>query len=334
MPAEITEQLKKIKEVTDIKAVNIDISGGQEQLHGAVKSLSARVEDIDSQGLSQLVVLRNVFTDDVILQVDSYLNRSTIPTTPGTFLLSTRSIASLHNYTVRAAMVLRIMRYISHHPWGSLRAEANRKKTHIWQIVQKVWTPDPLTENIKAFTAGGGVLWQPVVVSRTGKIKLVQTLQPGERSAWLVSRQPPPVQNKDLIKVPDPLHLDLTNLVAERLVFAQENGENPRELVTLYDCRFLLRFDLAMMPKDVVDSIVGDFRDGEIHVMPLSRWYFPQIVWRRVGKKDEVLPSYVVHESSYEVVNHLQKRVVELQEEGSSTEGWIRIEWARSIEAI
>jgi hypothetical protein len=47
---EIIEQLKEIKRATKMKGVDMNISGGPEQLRIIVKGFSARVEDIDSQG--------------------------------------------------------------------------------------------------------------------------------------------------------------------------------------------------------------------------------------------------------------------------------------------
>jgi hypothetical protein len=51
LPADLEEQLKKIKQVSkDLRSAYNDISGGVEQLRGAVKVMSSRMIDIDNQG--------------------------------------------------------------------------------------------------------------------------------------------------------------------------------------------------------------------------------------------------------------------------------------------
>jgi hypothetical protein len=50
MQNEIAQQLEDITKVAQLKLVNTDSSGGLEQLRSFVKTLSARVEDIDNQG--------------------------------------------------------------------------------------------------------------------------------------------------------------------------------------------------------------------------------------------------------------------------------------------
>jgi hypothetical protein len=53
LPAEMKEQLENIKLATNsLRSVHYDISGGTEQLRGAVKVLSSRVTDINDQGLN------------------------------------------------------------------------------------------------------------------------------------------------------------------------------------------------------------------------------------------------------------------------------------------
>lgn len=51
MPLDIKEKLLNIKSATEsLRSVYYDVSGGREQLRGAVKILSSRVSDIDSEG--------------------------------------------------------------------------------------------------------------------------------------------------------------------------------------------------------------------------------------------------------------------------------------------
>jgi hypothetical protein len=51
LPIDIKEQLDKMKLASErLRSVHYDILGGIEQLRGAVKTMSLRVIDIDSQG--------------------------------------------------------------------------------------------------------------------------------------------------------------------------------------------------------------------------------------------------------------------------------------------
>ena len=51
LPVDIKKQLDKMREATThLRSVHYDISGGTEQLRGAVKVLSSRVADINEEG--------------------------------------------------------------------------------------------------------------------------------------------------------------------------------------------------------------------------------------------------------------------------------------------
>lgn len=51
LPPDIKEKLIRIKEVTEsMRSVQFDVSGGREQMRGAVKELTSRVMDIDTEG--------------------------------------------------------------------------------------------------------------------------------------------------------------------------------------------------------------------------------------------------------------------------------------------
>jgi tRNA(Ile)-lysidine synthase len=232
------------------------------------------------------------------------------------------------------------MRYVSPHPWGSLRAEANRRGSSIEQIVEKVWNPDPWAANAKPFHAGGGVLWSPVVVSRTGRIRTldqIQTKQWLQQIGWLASRQQP--VNELKTGTPNPLYLELTSKLAETIHASRERGTIAGEMLALYDCRFLLRFSIPMMPQNLVDSITGPGQTGRIAVQPHTKWHLPKIVWQREGVPDEVFISDVKQESGYDIINHLQEMLHgphpnALSGDDSSAQRWIKIESVRSLKAI
>jgi len=74
---------------------------------------------------------------------------------------------------------MRIMRYVSFQPWGSVRADGNRRVHTIQRIVDQIWAPDPHAANLSHFVAGSGVLWSPVLINTDSQGKEKITLQTG-----------------------------------------------------------------------------------------------------------------------------------------------------------
>jgi tRNA(Ile)-lysidine synthase len=227
-------------------------------------------------------------------------------------------------------MVLSILRYVSHHPWGSIRAEANRRRTSIQQIIQKIWDTHSSPLSHRKFVAGGGVLWTPVHVSIYGRLKTLDGTQkfafgPGKSLAWLASRQPPLRKDKTLnMGIVDPLHLDLTDMLPDKMA----DPHKASVFSILYDCRFLLRFDLSSMPMTIVKSITGSQREGQIIVRPHSKWYWPTVIWRRAGEEDAILGT----DSDTQCERDWRPKEVGQIERNASQ--WIQLEWIRSLKAI
>jgi tRNA(Ile)-lysidine synthase len=232
-------------------------------------------------------------TDGYVL-VDRHLKIRTVPSPIGTFLLSGHNLTTIRDNTVRSAMIVRIMRYVSFQPWGSVRADGNRRVSSIQRIVDTVWAPDPQAANIRHFVAGGGVLWSPVIIhsNPSGIDKILIPIDnisgiklgAGDRFGWLASRQPPFHKNtRAMGDAPDPLTLDLTDKICQRRKELKEGTQTDqtagRTLEILYDCRFLLRLDLAKMPLAIATSLaVGR---SKIVVKSRTRWYWPHIMWER-----------------------------------------------------
>ncbi|KAB5596255.1 hypothetical protein CTheo_240 [Ceratobasidium theobromae] len=147
------------------------------------------------------------------------------------------------------ALVHRVLRYVSPHPWGSPESQAGRKFTRVQRILERVLDPNPTPT---PFAAGAHVLWTPVLIRPDNSIRYTTT-GPGCR-AWLASRQPPfsstPLDveiepgtallfwdNRFLIRVPP--RLRLAKLVVRpqgRLVLPQvvaKDGDNQHVL----DCQ-------------------------------------------------------------------------------------------------
>ncbi|GLB34753.1 putative PP-loop family protein [Lyophyllum shimeji] len=143
---EILKRLRMLERTANsLNDLTISLRSPLDELRSGVRALTLNVLD----------------TED---KVDSILRRYSRPTLPGTFLMSSRGLEHVHDSTTRRALILRILRYVSFHPWGSMRAHAKRRKAAIGQIVDTLWRPMDAWSILRPFTAGGGVLWTPVVL--------------------------------------------------------------------------------------------------------------------------------------------------------------------------
>ncbi|KZT26616.1 hypothetical protein NEOLEDRAFT_1155713 [Neolentinus lepideus HHB14362 ss-1] len=250
---------------------SLDISLGRAHLHTVVKTLSERRQQVDDVATQNIGECRRVSPPSTVLLVP-YLLRPTA------------------DAVIQRAMILRIMRYVSFYPWGSLQAEAHRRTESLNQIIGKVLCSAPETFP-KPFVAGGGVLWTPVFLMENGQFKISKSEDKhiGSTScsslpaAWIASRQPPFAKSLSDTRTStrkDALHLNITHLIGEKV-----DGVNPQEeQELLWDCRFLLRINGRRL-KTTVDrarSITGS-EDGELLLEPETRWYLPRIVWRWTG---------------------------------------------------
>ena len=258
-----------------------------------------------------------------------------MPSPIGTFLLSGHNLSTIRENTVRSAMIVRIMRYVSFQPWGSVRADGNRRVGSIQRIVDTVWAPDPQSANIRHFVAGGGVLWSPVVIHTNpwgidkilipiGNISGIK-LSAGDRFGWLASRQPPFHKNtRAMGDAPDRLTLDLTDKICQRRKELNEGTQTAkRTLEILYDCRFLLRLDLAKMPLEIALSLaVGR---SKIVVQSRTRWYWPHIMWER-GLGRSVNLAVIQDEVEWQGGGFAKPP------KGNNSD-WITMDWIRTLDA-
>lgn len=260
-----------------------------------------------------------------------------MPSPVGTFLLSGHNLAAISDHTIRSAMIMRIMRYVSPQPWGSIRADVNRRVSSIRRIVDMIWAPDPHSADTRHRAVGSGVLWTPAIIhsNSTGKetIRIPKEkisdvkLGAGDRFGWLASRQPPFDKNIGAIgDAPDPLIFNLTDRLCQlRNRLKEERGNKQtarRTLEILYDCRFLLRFDVTKMPPEIDMSLAVD--RSQILVESRTRWYLPHVVWQRPGGSiDLAAMNDVVQEPG---------GVLEMPKDKLS--GWITMDWIRTLNAI
>ncbi|OJA15751.1 hypothetical protein AZE42_05260 [Rhizopogon vesiculosus] len=267
LPEHISGALEKIQRAAaDLQENPMDLTGGIHQLHGAVKVLSSRVEDVDNE-------------------VTLHLKNLTLPSPPGTLVISSHALPAIVDPTVRLAFVLRVMRYVSFHPWGSLRADGNRRKSSIQRIIDTLWRSD----GAPPFTAGGGVLWQPAIFSAQRRLRVGTQcydlkLYPGERRAWIACRLPAvPFHALTTSPLPPKLDIDIT----ERLVHAMSRGDDSLEV--LFDCRFLVRFDLSQIPEELVGALKDYQKTGvNVRIKPWTKFYWPKVLLQQPLCKDTV----------------------------------------------
>ena len=257
---------------------------------------------------------------DLKPSVTSYLTQHALPSPIGTLLLSSTKLFDITDPDVRFALVLRVIRYVSFHPWGSLRADADRRRSSIHRIVRVLWASDPPQFQIKKFTAGGGVLWTPAIFNpskslRVGDQCLRSTLQPEDRFCWLATRLPPFAKNPQQQGAGSAatLVVDLT----ERLRAAMSSDVPTDPLQVLYDCRFLLRINPRQMPTHVKSVLEEHDKTASIKVLPFTQYYWPKVVLQRESHPDQVL---AVPQENGAV-------------DTTGPSAWISMQWVRPLDA-
>ncbi|KAJ7481146.1 PP-loop family-domain-containing protein [Mycena galericulata] len=314
LPPDISETLDRIQHgIAALESVDMDVTSGVEHLRAAVTVLSEQVEDMDSL-------------------VDSSLNRCHLPSPSGTYLVSYRGLATIRDPLIQRGLILRIMRYVSFHAWGTVRADGNRRRSSLEQIIKKLWTSDPFEAKITPFTAGGGVVWTPVLVGAASlRIPVGRTeAGPGEIVAWLASRQPPlSRQRLFALGIPNPLRIDVTQQLRQKL---KSRDRNPGQVLEiLWDCRFMVHMDIDKVPDDIVEGVLH----GKEHVWITTntRWYWPKVVNIKPNAVEETLLHSTINIPDQGIVKldrdiMLSWPLVDIDE---VTASWIRSEWIRSI---
>lgn len=175
---------------------------------------------------------------------------------------------------VQHAIVLRILRYISPHPWGSTRAQAGRRREKLQRIVERVWDPNPASKARARFNGGANVLWTPLRICQDGRLRQDQP-RVGERFGWLASRVPP-LQSYEQ---------DVDRDISTTLL----SPAGRRSAEVLFDNRFLVMFRLEGVQPD--DPVMASVIEGSGRVMLVlgGRWLWPQVVWRRKDEDDVVI---------------------------------------------
>ncbi|KAK0463584.1 PP-loop family-domain-containing protein [Desarmillaria tabescens] len=287
-------ELEKVgEELSKTAMINVT-SIGPEQLRGSVKSLGTMVRNMD-------------------LEVEALLSEMKQPSPIGTFAITE------HNYQriqprLQLYVVLRILRYVSPHPWGSLRSTNMRRTRSLERILAKLNSDPYVTQN---FVAGSGVKWSSVIFDRDGVKALpkMSKREPGQLVGWIASRQPPTQKQLDFLE-PNPLYYDVTASLRK----AFSSGKPSWTL--LYDCRFAVRFDITAMPPSMMELL--RFPDTQIVVIPTDLFH-PRVVFKRADVDDEVLHSLVTLDERTKLPGHEHP----VPPTSAIVSSWISIQWIR-----
>ncbi|KAI6127730.1 hypothetical protein EV401DRAFT_2067558 [Pisolithus croceorrhizus] len=219
-------------------------------------------------------------------EVTEQLQNCVLPSPPSTLLLPSSKLLAVDDPEVRFAM--RIM-------------------NHLWPVAPPAISP-------RKFTAGAGVLWTPVLYSHNKGIKACRLGQPDSaQSAWLASRLPPFSKNpQEGAGSASRLSVDLTKQ------FVLAYAASRHVLQVLYDCRFLVGFNLTQMPSHMRNALdnVHD-QPISIKILPHTDYFWPKVVLQQGSNPDLVLA----------VLNVMG----EVDTLGSPP--WISMEWVRSLDA-
>lgn len=188
---------------------------------------------------------------------ESFLQSVRLNSPPSTFCLDP-SCKPPDSPEAQRGMVLRILRYVSPLPWGSPRAEADRRTERLDRIITQIWGPLPAEST--SFTVGGQVLWSyhPRGIKRRFR-------QP----VWIASRLPPSRRTPT-----SKLELDLTQYIMSQ-----------HQLDQLWDNRFRVRLRPHRLPAALFDLL--RIHAARVCVAPHGKFCTPRLLWRE--QKDHQL---------------------------------------------
>lgn len=208
--------------------------------------------------------------------MDEFLEQHRRVTAPGTLMVSIPPLMEITSPIVRQALVLRMMRYVSYEPWGSLRSELGRRQKSVDRLVKVLWDAQGLRfrKNI-SFTCGSGVWWKPSYVTKAHVLKTVVKELPFKDLMWFASRHPS--VRDPTAPASESLRFSMTDQLREGRR-AWEADEGPDTLEVLFDRRFLIRFRLDKMPGDIIEELKTN---GGIIIKKRSPWTLPEVNFKQ-----------------------------------------------------
>ena len=254
--------------------------------------------------------------------MDDFLEKHRMVTAPGSIMVSIPPLMEITSPIVRQALVLRILRYVSYEPWGSLRSEAGRRQKSLTRLVKVLWDAQGLRfrKNI-SFTAGSGVWWKPAFVTKGHVLKTVVKELPFKDIMWFASRHPS-IHHPNA-PVSDNLRIVMTDQLREGRK-AWETDGGPDTLEILFDRRFLIRFQLDKMPEDLIEALQTN---GGVVIKKRSPWHLPEVNFKQ-NKVYTVLHTLIQREKFTWVREWGTKTYIDTES------NWITIQYIRPISSL
>jgi tRNA(Ile)-lysidine synthase len=259
---------------------------------------------------------------DLSGSVDEFLQMNRRPTAPGTIMVSIPPLLEITSPIIQQALVLRILRYVSYEPWGSIRSEAGRRQKSVIRLLKVLWDAQALrTRSNISFTVGSGVWWKPAFVTKNHLLRTVVKKLPFEDLMWFASRHPS--IHSPQAPPSDELRILMTDKLREGRV-AWEAGKGPDTLEVLFDRRFLIRFHLDKMPEGLFKELQ---ERGGVVIDKRSPWHLPEVSFK--------------HSKVYSVIHTLiqRERFTWEREWGTKTyidtdSDWVTINYIRPISSL
>ncbi|KAI0075258.1 hypothetical protein K474DRAFT_1664426 [Panus rudis PR-1116 ss-1] len=258
-------------------------------LRGTIVKLASQA-DIGHDGRPNLysaVSKMNAHVRMVETKTTNLITAMALPSPPSTLFFSVDDLRKIEEHELRISFVRRILRYVSPYPWGHPSAEAHGNRLALNDIAQKIWCNEKETSP-RGFSPGSGVLAWPVVIRPDGQVRSREP-EPEDRRAWFFQRQPAfSVERLRRLGKSNPLFIDITaNLQSLR-------WKGQPSLDVIYDNRFLVRIRVADLPKNLLPSLDDPGLKGTVVLEPDTKYFLPQLLWRRVGSKDHSLAKVVL----------------------------------------
>ncbi|KAI0317577.1 hypothetical protein OF83DRAFT_1243578 [Amylostereum chailletii] len=314
--------------------VPFDVTGDIEDLRQSVQEFHERVGDVEDAATA-------------------CLDRFSVSSPPATFLLAAGNLHTIENGLTRTAMILRILRYISPAPWGSVTSQAGRRTDSLNRIVSRVFNSEPPASERVPFVAGANVLWTPLRIRTDGRLKHFAPLpnaiagpapasEPDVKEedaatawGWIASRAPPAADQRDATTINLSEALVSARRIRKKWRRKIEGGGEMSVFEILWDNRFNITFNLDRMPPALSKALGLEDGRNSVVVYPETRWMWPRVVWKREGKDDVLLARITVPEMVW--YTRFDKRTrykVEQPYTGEDWLDWVDIEFIRTKDAI
>jgi hypothetical protein len=92
-------------------------------------------------------------------------------------------------------------------------------------------------------------------------------------------------------------------------------GKEPVDV--LYDCRFLVQFNIAEMPEEIARAIADVERESRVVILSNTQWSWPKVWWWKKGEMPVALAGIGMVDKDHETL----------------ASNWISIKWIRVLDA-